>query len=461
MAKTKKQKKLEKKAKSSGSKKPVEAPASSPKKGEFQTVRIPLKQIIDPPKYLIARDSLGNLDELRNSIKRDGQIQNLTVRPSKKAGVYELLCGHRRRAALVELKEKDALVTIRTDLTDDDRALGFIASENSADSRFDLAPMEQAKVFKRLFDSFGADSSAAGKVAKYCATTSNNVRRTMGLLDIPKDVRELIETGIVSKDAGIQFGRIADEKTKNHIRQGLVSGSIKTAPQIERAASDFINEQKAKGEKVDKPTDGRRVDVPKGSRSKTEINTVTDDLLWAYGVASEQIKDPTKTFDKIRGNKEAAATIAGQLSILWWISFELQGAESKPADPTSKAFKEHASRALSDLLAAQAQELNEDGSEVLSEEPPSEAKKRIAAEKKERREKRKAAWKAEREAEKSKKPKKEKKGGKSKPAPVDKPDEDDAEDLNEVEMEEAVEDSTESDDAGVDDTDSAYDSDND
>lgn len=459
MAKTKKQKKSEK-SKASTSTKPVEVEAPAVKKGEFQTVRIPLKQIVDPPKYLIARDSLGNLEELRNSIKRDGQIQNLTVRPGKKAGVYELLCGHRRRAALVELKEKDALVTIRTDLSDDDRALGFIASENSADSRFDLAPIEQAKVFKRLYDSFGADSSAAGKVAKYCATTSNNVRRTMGLLDIPKDVRELVETGIVSKDAAIQFTRIADEKTKSHVRQGLVSGSIKTAPQIERAASDFINEQKAKGEKVEKPTDGRRVDVPKGSRSKTEINTLIDDLLWAYGVASEQIKDPTKTFDKIRGNEKAALTIAGQLSVLWWITFELQGAESKPADPTSKSFKEHASRMLSDLLAAQAQELNEDGSEVLSEEPPSAAKKRIAAERNERREKKKAAWHAERAKKKAKKDaaKGGKAGKKGKAAPVDKPDDEDPEDqteeIEEVEDVEGVDESSS-------DPDDAYDSDND
>ena len=56
-----------------------------------------------------------------------------------------------------------------------------------------------------------------------------------------------------------------------------------------------------------------------------------------------------------------------------------------------------------DLLAAQAQELNEDGSEVLSEEPPSAAKKRIAAERNERSEKRKTAWRAEQAAKKAKK----------------------------------------------------------
>lgn len=284
-----------------------------------EAVMLTPDQIVDPPKSLIVRDDLGSLDELKASIKRDGQLQNLVVRPGK-AGKYELLSGHRRFTCLKDLGVKQVFAVIRTDLSDNAEALGVVMSENSPDGRSNLTPVEQAKVFDRMCKAYGEDDShAAAKVAKSCATTPDNVRRTVKLLDAPKPVLERLAAGDVSKDTVLALQKISDPKIARLVSKDIADGTLTTRADVERASVDYVKEMQAEGEEVAQPSDKRKVaTTTRVWRSKRDVGTEYDEKIWAYGVANGDIDDESAEFKNIKNNPEAAKAYAFILCTFAW-----------------------------------------------------------------------------------------------------------------------------------------------
>ena len=93
------------------------------------------------------RKDLGNLEELKESIKAHGIMQNLTVVPDEEDG-YKILIGHRRFAASEGiLNELPCVVT--KGLSDLDQ-LGIMLVENI--QRNDLSFVEQAHGFQMMMD---------------------------------------------------------------------------------------------------------------------------------------------------------------------------------------------------------------------------------------------------------------------------------------------------------------------
>ena len=87
------------------------------------------------------------LEELANSIRKNGIIQPIAVRPSKKeSGKYEIVAGERRWLAAQKAGLHKIPVTI-LDLSDVE-SLEVAIVENI--QRDDLNPVEEAKGYKRL-----------------------------------------------------------------------------------------------------------------------------------------------------------------------------------------------------------------------------------------------------------------------------------------------------------------------
>jgi ParB family chromosome partitioning protein len=104
----------------------------------------------------------ASLDELAESIKAQGVMQPILVRPVD-AGRYEIIAGERRwRAAQrAGLKEMPALVRS----VPDQAALALALIENI--QREDLNPLEEAQGISRLIDEFGlSNEAAAGAVGR-------------------------------------------------------------------------------------------------------------------------------------------------------------------------------------------------------------------------------------------------------------------------------------------------------
>ncbi len=129
------------------------------------------------------------LQELADSIKAQGVVQPIVVRPlSATPGQYELIAGERRwRAAqLAELHEIPAIVREISD----QEAMAVALIENI--QRQELNPIEEAKALVRLVEEFGlTHQEAADAVGRSRVAVSNLLR----LLTLETDVRHMLEDG--------------------------------------------------------------------------------------------------------------------------------------------------------------------------------------------------------------------------------------------------------------------------
>ena len=165
---------------------------SEPKKDEKISQDLNKAEIADlrPNKYQPrAHFNEEKLNELANSIKKNGIIQPIAVREDKEdPGRYEIVAGERRwlaaqRAGLHEVP----IITL--DLNDNE-ALEVAIVENI--QRDDLNVIEEAKGYKRLSDEFGYDHE---KIANFMSKSRSHISNTLRLLALPKDVIGLIEEG--------------------------------------------------------------------------------------------------------------------------------------------------------------------------------------------------------------------------------------------------------------------------
>jgi len=127
------------------------------------------------------------LDELAQSIKKNGIIQPIAVRKDKNdPEKYEIIAGERRWLAAQKagLHEIPVVVTDADDL----KSLEFAIVENV--QRHDLNPLEEAQGYKRLIDEFAYDQD---KVSKFIGKSRSYISNSLRLLNLPKEVLDFVE----------------------------------------------------------------------------------------------------------------------------------------------------------------------------------------------------------------------------------------------------------------------------
>ena len=140
----------------------------------------------DQPRKTFEREAL---EVLADSIANYGVLQPIIVRENESfAGTYEIIAGERRwRAAkMAGLSEIPAIVFDGDEL----RAAQVAMIENI--QREDLNPVEEAMGYGALIERFGlTQDQVAKQVGKNRSTVANMLR----LLDLPKEVLEMLRTG--------------------------------------------------------------------------------------------------------------------------------------------------------------------------------------------------------------------------------------------------------------------------
>lgn len=132
------------------------------------------------------------LEELANSIKKNGIIQPIAVRPKKsEAGKYEIVAGERRWLAAQKAGLHDIPVNV-LDLSDVE-SLEVAIVENI--QRDDLNPIEEAKGYKRLTDEFNYDHE---NISKLMSKSRSHVSNTLRLLTLPNDIIGMLEEGTLT-----------------------------------------------------------------------------------------------------------------------------------------------------------------------------------------------------------------------------------------------------------------------
>jgi ParB family chromosome partitioning protein len=153
----------------------------------------------------------GALGELAESIRENGLLQPLVVRPAGEE--WELVAGERRWRAVRELGWDRAPAVVRE--LEDEQMVVLALVENL--QRENLSPLEEAVGYQQLIDSFGLTQQAvAERVGRDRSTISNTLR----LLELEGRPRELLQSGeltagharaLLSLDDAGERRRLAEE----------------------------------------------------------------------------------------------------------------------------------------------------------------------------------------------------------------------------------------------------------
>ena len=141
------------------------------------------------PRRQFARESL---EELTNSIKEQGVIQPIVVRPNKSSeGKYEIIAGERRWLAAQNAGLHEIPVVILN--VDDVKSLELAIVENV--QRQDLNPIEEARGYQRLVEDFNYNQE---KLSKFIGKSRSYIANSLRLLSLPQEVHLMVEQGNLS-----------------------------------------------------------------------------------------------------------------------------------------------------------------------------------------------------------------------------------------------------------------------
>ena len=133
-----------------------------------------------------------SLDELANSIKKQGVIQPIVVRPDKTSeGKYEIIAGERRWLASQNAGLHEVPVVILN--VDDVKSLEFAIVENV--QRRDLNPIEEAQGYQRLVNDYNYNQE---KLSQFIGKSRSYIANSLRLLSLPEDILLMVQEGDLS-----------------------------------------------------------------------------------------------------------------------------------------------------------------------------------------------------------------------------------------------------------------------
>jgi ParB family chromosome partitioning protein len=244
---------------------------------KINTNKISIKDIIrnkfQPRKYF---DKEG-LEELTNSIKKQGIIQPIVVRPDKSSiDKYEIIAGERRWLASQNAGLHEVPVVILN--VDDVKSLEFALVENV--QRQDLNPIEEAKGYQRLVDDFDYNQE---KLSQFIGKSRSYIANSLRLLSLPEDILLMVQQGNLSAGHARSLIGLNNsvEVAKKIIQKKL------SVRQSEILAKQFRD----KKFKLVSKKDSNILDLQKNLEEKTGLNVSINNKKNNSGVISFEYKD--------------------------------------------------------------------------------------------------------------------------------------------------------------------------
>ena len=218
-----------------------------------------------------------NLLELTNSIKEQGVIQPIVVRPSKSLeGKYEIIAGERRWLASQNAGLHQVPVVILN--VDDVKSLEFAIIENV--QRQDLNAIEEARGYQKLIDDFNYNQE---KLSQFIGKSRSYIANSLRLLSLPGDVLLLVEQGNLS--AG-------------HARTLIgLNNSVDVAKKIiqkklsVRQSEVLVKQFRDKKFKLVSQKDSNVLDLQKDLEEKTGLNVSINNKKNNSGIISFEYRD--------------------------------------------------------------------------------------------------------------------------------------------------------------------------
>ncbi|MCG6986706.1 MAG: ParB/RepB/Spo0J family partition protein [Gemmatimonadetes bacterium] len=214
-----------------------------PQTAEAEIRRVKVSDIRPNPLQPRRSFTDAELEELAASIKENGLLQPLVVRPAPAGGEgFELVVGERRFRAVSRLGWEDVAVVVRD--ASDETLLVLALVENL--QREALNPLEEAEGYQTLGERFSlTQADIARAVGKDRSTVANFLR----LLKLPPSVRKLVESGSLTSGHARALLSVADpvraaELARSAVREGW------SVREMERRTAEGTSARKRKAAKT-------------------------------------------------------------------------------------------------------------------------------------------------------------------------------------------------------------------
>ena len=162
------------------------------------------------------------LDELAESIKQQGVLQPITVRPIANTGRYEIVFGERRYRATV-IAGSEEIPAIISELSDEE-AQEMAVTENL--QRKDVTPTEEANAYKQLIDS---GRHTVETLSVLFGKSENYIRTRLNFSTLIPELAELLDADIITISVASEICRYGEdvqrEVYENHLKEGILHHS--------------------------------------------------------------------------------------------------------------------------------------------------------------------------------------------------------------------------------------------
>ena len=224
----------------------------SPSTEESQQIKLPIHSLVSGKYQPRKTFDQTELEELAESIKVNGVLQPILVRPlTNNAKSYEIIAGERRWRASQIAKVHLVPVIVRN--FDDETAMGVAMIENL--QRSDLNIIEEAEGYRTMMNNFQFTQE---KLSDRIGKSRSHIANVLRILSLPKFVKRYVSSGEIS------FG---------HARTMITLSDLE--------ANDVANEI------IDKDLSVRETEKLVG-KIKKRFNSAKDD----HSVRGENEKDP-------------------------------------------------------------------------------------------------------------------------------------------------------------------------
>ena len=193
--------------------------------------RIPLSDLLPNPFQPRQVWNDQDLHDLSDSIKHNGVIQPILVRPVID-GKYEIIAGERRfRAAqLAGLSEVPVFIRQATD----EEMLELALVENI--HRADLNPIERAKAYQNFINSFNlTQTDAAKRLGEDRSVVVNYLR----ILDLPNEIKQMLIDGQLAMGHARAMLALPSDELRRKLANRAMAGRL-SVREVERLVRKYL-----------------------------------------------------------------------------------------------------------------------------------------------------------------------------------------------------------------------------